>query len=93
MESTSITAFAPGCASTIEGDGTSNGNAVHFVMKVLDQGEPARNRDTFEIHVTDSTGTMPVYNTPQEFLGSGNIQADGTVDGGRVLGHGQSCSP
>jgi hypothetical protein len=83
MESTSITAFTPGCTSTIKGKGTSNGSPVDFTAQMHDDGEPGT-RDTFRIEATGYANSDPT-------LGGGNIQADSTWAGGKVLSHRPSC--
>jgi hypothetical protein len=81
--STAITSFTPGCTSTIEGEGQSEGGPGHFVVTVQDNGEPG-NRDTFTIEFDSYSNNNPL-------LGGGNIQADGSVVGGKVLAHGRTC--
>lgn len=84
MESTSITVFTPGCTSTIQGTGNSNGTPVDFIVEVHDDGEPGI-RDTFKIEVSNG------YSNAALTLGGGNLQADGTWAGGKVLAHKPSC--
>jgi hypothetical protein len=83
MESSTITSFTPGCTSTVEGEGDSSVGRGHFVVTVQDNGEPG-DRDTFRIQF-DS------YTNNNQALGGGNIQADGSVIGGKVLAHGRTC--
>ena len=86
IESTQITAFTPGCTTNIGGTATtSDGSSVRFHLTVQDNGEPGRH-DTFDIQVTDD-----IQYANGNVLGGGNIQADGTFAGGRVLSHGPSC--
>jgi hypothetical protein len=85
IESTEITSFKAGCTSTIVGVGQTDTGPADFTIEVHDDGEPGT-RDTFSIQATNR------YPGNGDLLGGGNVQADGTFAGGKVLGHRPGCS-
>jgi hypothetical protein len=88
LQSTAISFFSAGCSSTMSGSAETNRGTVTFSANFVDNGEPGR-QDTFSIDAhSDDTG----YGYSRVgVLAGGNIQADGSFAGGKVLAHNRTC--
>jgi hypothetical protein len=88
LQSTAISLFSAGCSSTMQGSAETNRGTVTFIANFQDNGEPGR-QDTFSIDAHSDDTAFGYSRTG--VLAGGNIQADGSFAGGKVLAHNRTC--